>query len=153
MSDAPRSFPFFHWQSYKTLVHGGHHRIDRGFCVLTLAVAALAAARLRDQAALSQQDSRLAAVPAGAWHNACLSNLPRGHNAAADPGDAFNYLRTYALLAILSVQNAELVNFQMYLGRYLTLSAVHFFHQETRWSPDLSEVDRDERRRLVCRAA
>lgn len=75
-----------------------------------------------------------------------------GHSTSKDYADSFNYMRTFALLAILSVQNADIPNFQMYLGRYLTLSAVWSFHQESRWKPDLNDLERDERRSLVSRS-
>lgn len=143
------SFPFFHWPAFKDSVHAEWHKANRSFCAVTLAVSALASARIRDQASLSPLESSLAAVPAEIWSAACLDVLPSGHRMARDYDDAFNYMRTYALLAILSVQDADLANFQMYLGRYLTLSAVHSFHQESRWPPGLSELERDERRRLV----
>jgi hypothetical protein len=143
------SFPFFHWPTYKDYIRQEGHKSSRSSCALVLALSALAAARVRDQASPSPLDSSLAAVPAEAWSKACFDNLPRKHSASQDYRDSFNYMRTYALLAILSVQNADLVNFQTNLGRYLTLSAVHCFHDEDRWSPHLSEIERDERRRLV----
>ena len=146
------SFPFFHWPTYVGSIQNQVHKTNRGFCVLTLAVSALAAARVRDQASLSPLDSRLAAIPAEAWSRACRANLPMGHSTSKDYADSFNYMRTFALLAILSVQNADIPNFQMYLGRYLTLSAVWSFHQESRWKPDLNDLERDERRSLVSRS-
>lgn len=144
------SFPFFHWPSYEDFVRKGEHKRSRSACVLILAVAALASARIRDQASLSPFDSNLASIPAEAWSRACLRILPRHHASCQAHTDAFNYMRTYALLAILSVQDADLSNFQLMLGRYLALSAVHSFHQESRWSSQLSGQERDERRLLVC---
>lgn len=59
-----------------------------------------------------------------------------------------DYLRSFGLLAIYSIQRGNHSDLHRYLALYHALVAQHGFHEESRWPADLSISDIDDRRRL-----
>lgn len=59
-----------------------------------------------------------------------------------------DYLRSFGLLAVYSIQRGNHSDLHRYLALYLALVAQHGFHEESRWPADLSISDIDDRRRL-----
>lgn len=53
-------------------------------------------------------------------------------------------------MALLRIQYGDTKGLYRHLGDYCTLCAIDGFHQESRWPAGLSQVDLQERRRLVC---
>lgn len=60
----------------------------------------------------------------------------------------FDYLRSFGLLAVYSIQRGNHNDLHRYLALYHALVAQHGFHEESRWPSDLSISDIDDRRRL-----
>lgn len=60
----------------------------------------------------------------------------------------FDYLRSFGLLAVYSIQRGNHNDLHRYLALYLALVAQHGFNEESRWPADLSISDIDDRRRL-----
>ncbi|KAI1842635.1 hypothetical protein JX265_012628 [Neoarthrinium moseri] len=59
-----------------------------------------------------------------------------------------DYLRSFGLLAVYSIQRGNHSDLHRYLALYHALVAQHGFHEESRWPADLSISDIDDRRRL-----
>lgn len=59
-----------------------------------------------------------------------------------------DYLRSFGLLAVYSLQRGNHNDLHRYLGLYHALVAQHGLHDENRWPDDLSLQDIDDRRRL-----
>jgi len=152
-------FCYFHWPSFIHDVKSRRHEQDRAFYATVLAVCAIVAARLRDgacnqlyQASPSSPSSpaaqaeRIASlVDPEKLHRAALASIPSDSYEASL---SFDYLRATALLAILGMQNGDFQQLQVQLGRYLGLAALQGFHDEAQWPQGVSEVERQERRRL-----
>jgi hypothetical protein len=79
-------------------------------------------------------------------HAAALASIPSDSYEATL---SFDYLRATALLAILGMQNGDFQQLQVQLGRYLGSAALQGFHDEAQWPQGVSEIERQERRRLV----
>ncbi|KAL1845515.1 hypothetical protein Plec18170_009734 [Paecilomyces lecythidis] len=59
-----------------------------------------------------------------------------------------DYLRSFGLLAVYSLQRSNYSDLHRYLGEYHALVAQHSFHDESRWPDDISMSEIDNRRRL-----
>jgi hypothetical protein len=112
-----------------------------------MAACALASARGRDGAlfAVSKDTSYVGAVPSETFFAAAKDTLPEDFVTARD----FNYMRTCALLSITSIQYGDIESMQLYLGHYFTLVGIHKFYDEAHWPRDTTNVEVEERRRLV----
>jgi hypothetical protein len=74
--------------------------------------------------------------------------------AAAFPPDlhsaqGFEYKRAKILMAIACIQYGSILEHKTHLGEYVVLACNDGFHDESRWEIGLTEVQRQERRRLV----
>ena len=58
-------------------------------------------------------------------------------------------MKANALLASVCLQNGDLAKVASHLSNYSCLSAIHKFHLESQWPHDITEIQRQERRRLV----
>ncbi|ETN40931.1 uncharacterized protein HMPREF1541_05211 [Cyphellophora europaea CBS 101466] len=59
-----------------------------------------------------------------------------------------DYLRSFGLFAVYSLQRGNHSDLHRYLGLYHALVAQHGFHDESRWPQELSISEVDDRRRL-----
>ena len=87
----------------------------------------------------------LLASPSEAFAQAATGAFPK--NLAEVEG--FEYMRAKALLAILYIQYGSVMEHRTHLGEYVVLASNSGFHDEARWDVGLSEIDLQERRRLV----
>ena len=96
-----------------------------------MAACAITSARLRDGALRSS---------ASGSHKS-LEVIPETYYCAAEdvlPGDLlhcrdFDHLRGYALLAVASIQDAQIAAMQKYIGQYFTVLAINKWHDEACW--------------------
>lgn len=58
-------------------------------------------------------------------------------------------MRTEALLGMLALQHNDLGSGHAHLHRYLTMVTQSRFHDERSWPSNLTEIEVEERRRLV----
>lgn len=116
-----------------------------------MAVCALVSGRARDGALYSDRWHReeLLEPPSEAFYAAAKDSLPRDLSNAK----GMNYMRACAILAIASIQNGQIKNMQKYAGMYHTLTTLEGFHDEKLWPKDISPIETEERRRLVCSCA
>lgn len=116
------------------------------FCSI-MAACALASARVRDRAAVSRgnQTHELLTIPAETFYVAAEDVLPSDLLQTQD----FGFLRGCALLAIASIQDAKINAMHKHIGIYFTILAIHQWHDEANWPANLSQVEREELRRLV----
>lgn len=113
-----------------------------------MAVCATACARVRDGAfpfSIPPTIDLLSMPSSEAFHGACMDSIPTTTSREVD----FNWMRTEALLGMLHLQNNDVRGCHSHLHRYLALCAQTGFHDEARWATSLSEIDVQERRRLV----
>lgn len=142
------SFPLFHKPSFIERVNNREHLHNQGLFASTMAVCCLASGRARDGALYTTRWRReeLLEPPSDAFYAAAKDSLPRDLAAAK----GMNYMRACAILAIASLQNGQIKNMQKYSGMYHTLTTMEGFHDEKLWPKDISPIEVEERRRLVC---
>lgn len=124
---------------------------DRPFFACVMAMCALISARLRDGASLAYADCAKMTQNGPRsedFYKAACGSFPRDLCIATD----FDYKRAKTHLALLCIQYGETRQLQVHLGDYTTLVAMDGFHNEARWPGDLTEIERQEWRRLVSRA-
>ncbi|KAH0336625.1 hypothetical protein KCU81_g8465, partial [Aureobasidium melanogenum] len=73
-----------------------------------------------------------------------ISKIPAQFSQPQD----LDYLRSFGLLTVYSLQRGNNGDFHRYLGMYHAIVAEYGFHDENRWSDDLSLSEVDDRRRL-----
>jgi hypothetical protein len=112
-----------------------------------MAACALASARGRDGAIYgsTQEPSYMVTVSSETFYSAAIDALPEDLIVARE----FDYMRACALLSIVSIQYGDIEAMQLYLGNYFTLAAIHRFHDEACWPSDITNIEVEERRRLV----
>jgi hypothetical protein len=154
-------FNFFHWSQFLRDVQNGRDAHDPAFRATLFAVCAVVSARTRDGAlsnlASFLQDllpptyaQLLARSPTPEWFKSRAEQLlPKDILVASRD---FDNLRATALLALLCIQNGDTEQLQGYLGNYSTMMIVSGLYDEARWDDSLTEVQRQERRRLVSRS-
>lgn len=86
-------------------------------------------------------------VESETFFNAAKEQVPVNLVTARD----HNCMRACALLAITSIQYGQIRVMHQHLGRYYALVAMDGLHDEVNWPKDIGHVEREERRRLVCR--
>ncbi|QDS74060.1 hypothetical protein FKW77_009334 [Venturia effusa] len=137
-------FPFFHQPTTIRKVSRGEHQTSKSQFAVTMAMCALASARARDGAIITNQWdlSALSKTSSEAFFAAAESVLPKG------PVTDFNFMRAYALLSITAIQYGKPQTMFYYLGLYHTCIEIDGLHDEANWSKDAGIVALEERRRL-----
>lgn len=137
-------FPFFHQPSFMRAVSRAEHNTNRNLFAATMAVCALTAARVRDGAIANPkwdintlQETSDDVFYAEAARQAVLSRT-------AD----LNLMRANAVLAITAIQNGNIRDMHLYMGRYHTIIAMDGLHDETNWPKEIGLIEVEERRRL-----
>jgi hypothetical protein len=148
LSNRDLSILYFHWPTFSVDIASRRYTHDRAFFAVTMAVCATARARVQDGALPPPwlRTIESASVPtADAFHQACLDSLPTAVTGQVE----FNWMRTESLLCTLCLQNNDLRGCHAHMHRYLAMCADTGFHDERRWPRHLSEIEIQERRRLV----
>ena len=116
-----------------------------------MAVYALASARERDGALYGsiKGASNTATIPSETFYAAAKDALPKNLVEARD----LDHLRACALLSITSIQYGDIEAMHLYLAHYFTLAGIHRFHDEAYWPKNITNIEVEERRRLVCPTA
>jgi hypothetical protein len=137
-------FPFFHQPSFVRAVSRGQHMKDQKLFAATIAVCALVSARVRDGAVTNPkwdistlQETSSEAFYVEAAKQAVLGKVPD-----------LNLMRANAVLAIAAIQNGNIRDMHLHLGRYHTLVAMDGLHDETNWPKQTGLIEVEERRRL-----
>lgn len=123
------------------------HVHNRPFFSSVMAACAITSARLRDGALRPSvlDGHELPAVLPETFYSAAEEALPEDLLQCHD----FDHLRGYALLAIASIQDAQIPAMQKFIGQYFTILAVNQWHDESSWPHGLNTVEIEERRRVV----
>lgn len=86
-------------------------------------------------------------IPDGeVYFSEAVSRIP--HRIVQSEMHNLDYLRSFGLLAVYSLQRGNHNDLHRYLGLYHALVAQQGFHDESRWPANLSLLDIDDRRRL-----
>jgi hypothetical protein len=142
-------FPFFDSVRLKQRLDTLEHVYSRPFFSSVMAACAITSARLRDGALRSSlSDSHGQELP---------DVLPEAYYSAAEEAlqedllhcHDFDHLRGYALMAIASIQDAQIAAMQKYIGQYFAILAINQWHDESCWPQDLQAGEIEERRRMV----
>ncbi|BGO89591.1 hypothetical protein NBRC10512_005097 [Rhodotorula toruloides] len=141
-------FPYFVWPDFIVKVSHEEHLNNRAFYGTVVAATALGLARIRDSAAstnpLSPQEAAALPTPEQLFA-AAEDAVPKDLSDAED----FDFVRTTALLALISIQFARPRKLQQHLGTFWTLCSINRLHDEKRWGQGLSRIEREERRRVI----
>lgn len=146
-------FPLFHWPTFVSLVQGGRYMTDRALCSTVMAVCAIVMGRRKTpadaQAPHCQTPSPCAEMRSSrAFYEAAVGAFPRDLSTA----QGFEFKRAKVLMAIASIQSGAILEHQTHLGEYVVLAGNDGFQDEARWERDLTEIQRQERRRLFWSA-
>ena len=143
------SFPFFHRPTLRRRIANREHLTNQGLLACVMVLCALASARVRDGAASSSS----AGLPgtqnwsSEAFYSASQSAVPKDLSSAR----GIDYMRTFALLALFSIQSGRIDAMQLNMGIYHTLASVERLYDESAWPEGTGLVEIEERRRLVSR--
>lgn len=113
-----------------------------------MALCALTAARVRDGAIINMT-TKTSTLLADVHPDIYLAAAEAVYPLKLVDADSFDYLRASGLLAALAIQNGKPNFMHQHMGNYFTLVTLHGMNDETRWPPDIGEIEREERRRLV----
>lgn len=142
-------FPFFHQPTYLRRVARAEYTTDRHLFASTMALCALASARVQDRALYNMAHSmeELTRVPCEQFYEAAVqaSRDVTTHTTTQN----LDLLRTCALLSLTAVQCSKFREMQRFLGRYHTIVAMDRLHDEFNWPTGIGIVETEERRRLV----
>ena len=148
-----RSFPLFHRPSLRRRITTREYLTNQGLLACVMAICALASARVRDgAAAVSSPPPGLPGIQAWsseALHAAAQSALPKDLSNAK----GIDYMRTFALLALLSIQSGRIDAMQLNMGIYHARASVERLYDESAWPDGTGLVEIEERRRLVSNYA
>lgn len=141
-------FPFFHQPTFLRKLSRGEHNSDQRLFSTTMALCALASARVRDQALfnMSHDMDELTEVPSEVFYESAIKSSV---DSILRAPQNFNSLRTCALLSLTAVQYGRIRDMQAFLGKYHTYVAMDGLQDEANWPPDIGIVEAEERRRLV----
>ena len=146
LAHAMRRFPFFHRPSLRRRITDLEYLTNQGFYACVMAICALASARVRDGAALSS-----IALPgiqkwsSEAFHAAAQNAVPKDLINAR----GIDYMRTFGLLALLSIQSGQIDAMQLNMGIYHALASMERLYDESAWPEGTGLVEVEERRRVV----
>lgn len=116
---------------------------------MTMAVCALTAGRLYSGVPIPPGLDPIrskAATLSSECYAAAVKAMPRDIASATDYCQA---MKASALLASVCLQNGHLKMTIAHLGDYISLAVMHGFYTEANWPVELTEIERQERRRLV----
>ena len=141
-------FPLFHRPTFLRKVSRGEYTSDRRLFSVTMAVCALASARVRDGAVFNPKwnTAELLQTQSETFYEITLNECQSP--VVMDRSD-LNVLKTYALLALVAIQYGNAREMQRHLGIYLALVAMDGLHNESNWPKNIGIVEVEERRRLV----
>lgn len=113
-----------------------------------MSVCALAAGRLCD--GVPSLPARHLVQDAAALSLQCYAAAVKAMpNDMSSVPDYFQTMRAEALLVSTCLQNRDPKRAIAHLGEYVSLSVSNGFHDEANWPEGLSEIQKQERRRLV----
>jgi hypothetical protein len=115
-----------------------------------MAACAMSSARIRDGAIDRFPNPPIFPVQAAVslsefFYQAAVKAIPGDLSVATH----FNYKRAKALLCATAIQLGYARTFNTHLGDYITMCSIDGFHCEVRWPAGLTQIDIQERRRLV----
>lgn len=146
LAHAMCSFPFFHRPTLRRRITAYEYLTNQGLLACVMVMCALASARVRDGAASSS--SGLPGTrnwSSDDFYTAAQNALPKDLSSAR----GIDYMRTFALLALFSIQTGRIDAMQLNLGIYHALVSVERLHDESAWPEGTGLVEIEERRRLV----
>ncbi|VUC30167.1 unnamed protein product [Clonostachys rosea] len=140
--------PYFHWPTYRAQIQQQEYRSDWSVFIVTMAVCCLAAGRLNDGISIStalQQIRSESAWLSNECYKAAVDAMPKELTEAPD---WYSLMKAKGLLASACLQNEQVKKSISHGGDYISISMGRGFHDEANWPSDLSERDKQERRRL-----
>ncbi|CAK7215053.1 hypothetical protein SCUCBS95973_002345 [Sporothrix curviconia] len=160
--------PYFHWPTFRAQIQAQAYRSDSGLYVVAMAVCAVSAARMAHGLTMPSDtplDPSQAAALSARCYAAATKALPTDLAAVTDDdhGGQHNHhrhsnstaspslvpvMKASALLASVCLQNSDLKRTLAHLGYYVSLSVLNGFYSEANWPAGLTEIQRQERRRL-----
>lgn len=143
--------PYFHWPTFYNQVCQQLYRSDWAVFVATMSVSALTAGWLNSGISMpipfDLNDIRpKAAAISSECYAAAVKAMPSDITNATD---YFQAMKASAILASVCLQNEDMKKTVAHLGDYISLSVMHGFYTEANWPVHLTDIERQERRRLV----
>ncbi|KAB8337296.1 hypothetical protein FH972_021597 [Carpinus fangiana] len=139
-------FPLFHRASIVRRVARAEFNTSKPFYAVVMAICALSAARVKDGALFSGHWNleTLSRVSSATFFDAAEVAVPKNIDAL----EQFEYMRTVAMLSLISLQTGYIERMHFYMGIYNTFIKVKHWHEESKWPDGISVIERQERRRL-----
>lgn len=142
--------PYVHWPTFYSQVQQRLYQSNWGLFITTMAICANGAGHLCDGALMTSDPHPLrtrAPVLSAKCYNAAVKAIPSDTTYVTDH---VSLLKAQAILASTCLQNGDLHRATAHLGQYVSTSVSTRFYDEDSWPADLNEIQRQERRRLVC---
>lgn len=144
--------PFLHWPTWMSELRAERYRSNWGVFIVTMAMCALSAGKLADggvQGAAPTLKARATTLASECYHAAVQAVRRDDDFDLGDGTDLVPLLKARAILSSTCLQAGNLNAALAHNGEYSILSALAGFHDEANWPSDLTEIQRQERRRLV----
>lgn len=138
-------FPFFHQPSFLRTVSRGQYNHDKNLFAATLAICALVSARVRDGAVTNPRwdsPNALQEIPSDVFYAEAAKQVVLGKSSD------LNLMRANAVLALAAIQDGNVRDMHLHIGRYHTLVAMDGLHDEANWPKPMGLIEAEERRRL-----
>ncbi|CAK9782006.1 unnamed protein product [Cutaneotrichosporon oleaginosum] len=142
--------PFIHWPSMMADIRAGRYRSNWGVFIVTIAMCAMAASKLADGGVPGEIPIALqarAGVLATECYTIAVAAVRRDVDAEL-PIDVLPLLKARSLLGCTCMQRGHRTAALAHYGEYSIISAQAGFHDEANWPSEISEIQRQERRRL-----
>ncbi|BEJ00412.1 hypothetical protein CcaverHIS631_0502690 [Cutaneotrichosporon cavernicola] len=142
--------PFIHWPTMAADIRAGRYRSNWGVFMVVAGVCAMAAGKLADGGVPGNVPPSLqarAATLAADCYAVAMAAVQRDSETEL-PADVLPLLKTRMILGCTCMQRGHRTAALAHYGAFSTLSAQAGFHDEATWPPDLTEIQRQERRRL-----
>ncbi len=143
--------PFIHWPSMAADIRVGRYRFNWGVFLVTVAMCAMAAGKLADGGVPGHVPPALQArarVLAKECYSTAVAAVQREPDAEL-PADVLPWLKARSILGCTCMHAGRRTAALGHYGAYSILSAQAGFHDEANWPSGLTEIQRQERRRLV----
>ncbi|BEI84806.1 hypothetical protein CcaverHIS002_0502070 [Cutaneotrichosporon cavernicola] len=140
--------PFIHWPTMAADIRAGRYRSNWGVFMVVAGVCAMAAGKLADGGVPGNVPPSLqarAATLAADCYAVAMAAVQRDSETEL-PADVLPLLKTRMILGCTCMQRGHRTAALAHYGAFSTLSAQAGFHDEATWPPDLTEIQRQERR-------
>ncbi|KAF7519218.1 hypothetical protein G7054_g13167 [Neopestalotiopsis clavispora] len=140
--------PYFHWPSYRAQIRSRQYQSDWGLYTFTMSICTMAAGRLCDGVLMPNGPHPLRQQAASLFKKCYRATIDAIPSDITSVPDHYQAMKAKAILAAACLQSGDWKTATVHLGDYASLSAMTGFCQESSWPSRLTEIQKQERRRV-----